>query len=121
MQIPALRTTSTPAPKRATAVPISSNETAEAPDGRPAKPLDEATATLLRAAVFAATMPAETTAGRELNFSRMLRSSGFKRDAVRGTITSDPSPVQRMIAFAQELGLVEGNVLARLTQPLRRR
>ena len=83
--------------------------------GAPAKALDEATATFLAALAFAPSDPGASSTAKLLAITGALRHRDYTRDSVSGTTTYAPSLAQQVVAAAQRAGLVEGDVMSRLT------
>lgn len=81
--------------------------------GAPVKKLDEATALFLTALRF---IPAEgSSTAKFLAFLSGIKVREYSRDSVHKTTTFHPSPVQQIVATAQQAGLVEGDIMSRLT------
>lgn len=83
--------------------------------GAPVKKLDEATALFMTALRF---IPAEAEASSTAKFLAFLagiKVREYSRDSVNKTTTFHPSPVQQIVAAAQQAGLVEGDIMSRLT------
>ena len=81
--------------------------------GAPVKKLDEATALFLTALRF---IPAEASStAKVLAFLAGIKVREYSRDSVNKTTTFHPSPVQQIVAAAQQAGLVEGDIMSRLT------
>ena len=83
--------------------------------GAPAKKLDEATATFLAALMFAPRDPGASKEARILAITGALKHRDFSRDSVAGTTTYSPSLAQQVVAAAQRAGIVDGDVMSRLT------
>lgn len=83
--------------------------------GAPAKKLDEATATFLAAIALAPRDPAASSEARLLAITGALKHRNYTRDAVAGTTTYAPSLAQQVVAAAQAAGIVDGDVMRRLT------
>lgn len=83
--------------------------------GAPVKKLDEATALFLTALRFIPTDAGTTTNAKILAFLGGIKVRECSRDSVNKTTTFCPSPVQQIVAAAQQAGLVEGDVMSRLT------
>ena len=83
--------------------------------GAPEKKLDEATATFFAALLFAPRDPGASNMQILLAIVGALKHRDYTRDSVAGTTTYAPSLAQQVVAAAQRAGLVEGDVMSRLT------
>ena len=83
--------------------------------GAPPKKLEEATATFLAGIIFGITETKASSEARLLAIIGAFKHRNFTRDTVRDTITYTPSLAQQVVAAAQAAGIVEGDVMARLT------
>lgn len=107
MAIPATHST-----RPASTVQHSSSQTTKEP-GAPAKPLDEATATVF-AALFIALAKSRGGDSFETAFGKALTRNGMSKTITDGKWHFAPTPAQQVVSRAQAAGLVEGDVLARL-------
>ena len=97
----------------ASTAPRSTTTSTPAEPGAPARPLDEATATLF-AGLFIALAKSRAGDSFETAFSKAMKRFGMTKTITDGKLHFAPTPAQRVVAAAQAAGIVEGDVLGRL-------